>query len=122
MRYALLIALLALPAMADEREVFYGTWGTQQQCARTAIKPGGTVLAAPFEISDEWLRQGTHWCRLNWLPVEPREDGYRARARALCGEDTVRDYALGLELSGDELTLRWGFLLSNTQLARCPAS
>jgi len=121
-RYAFLIALLAVPAAADEREVFYGTWGTAQQCSRAPIKPGGTVLAEPFEISSDWLRQGRLWCRLSWFSIEPREDGFFTGARAQCGEDSLRDYILGMELSGDDLTLRWDFPLSNGPLARCPGS
>lgn len=120
MRYAFLIVLLAFPAAADERAVFYGTWGTAKQCSRAPVKPGGTVLAAPFEISPEWLRQGQIWCRLSWFPIEPRGDGFFSGARAQCGEDTVRDYMLGVELSGGELTLRWDFPLSSGPLARCP--
>ncbi|MEM8648745.1 MAG: hypothetical protein AAGF86_20715 [Pseudomonadota bacterium] len=131
MRYALLIALLAFPAAAlsaatavaaDEREVFYGTWGTPKQCARAPIKPGGTVLAEPFEIDAEWLRQGRFWCRLSWYPIEQREDGFFTGARAQCGEDSVRGYSLGMVLSGDKLTLRWDFPRSNGPLALCPRS
>ena len=123
MRYAFLICLLAFPAQAaDEREAFYGTWGTPKQCARETIKPGGTVLAEPFEISSDWLRQGQLWCSLNWYPIETREDGVFSGAFAQCGEDSVRDYALGMKLSGDNLTLRWDFPLSNGPLARCSDS
>ena len=120
MRYALLIVLLAFPATAGERTVFYGTWGTAEQCARAPIKPGGTVLAQPFEIGAGWLKQGRIWCRLRWFPVQPREDGSFTGANAQCGEDAVRDYILRMELSGDDLTLRWGLLRSNGPLRRCP--
>ncbi|MEM7506965.1 MAG: hypothetical protein AAF415_09460 [Pseudomonadota bacterium] len=119
MRCAVLIALLASPVASEEREVFYGTWGTPEQCTGTPIKPGGTVRAEPFEINPEWLRHGEVWCRLSWFPVEPREDGFFTGAQAQCGEDAVRGYRLGMELSGDELLLRWGFLLSNGPLQRC---
>ena len=126
MRYAFLIALLAFPAAAadddDERAVFYGAWGTAAQCARAPIKPGGTVLAEPFEIGSGWLRQGRIWCRLAWFPVQAREDGAFTGANAQCGEDAVRDYLLRLELSGNDLTLRWGLHRSNGPLARCPDS
>ncbi len=117
-----MIALFAFPAVAEEREIFYGTWGTPKQCAREPIKAGGTVLAEPFEISSDWLKQGQLWCRLNWFPIEVRKDGLFSGAQAQCGEDSVRDYLLGMRLSNDKLTLRWGFPLSNGPLKRCPAS
>ncbi|MEM8876871.1 MAG: hypothetical protein AAGD23_03255 [Pseudomonadota bacterium] len=122
MRHAIVITLLLMPvtAAADERKTLLGTWGTANQCARAPIKPGGTVLAEPFEISSGWLRQGRFGCRLNWGPVETREDGFFTTAQAQCGEDTVRDYSLGMVLMGDELTLRWDFPLSNGPLMRCP--
>lgn len=118
----LVIALLASPAVADERDAFYGTWGTAQQCARAPIKPGGTVLAEPFEIDAEWLKQGTLWCRLSWVPLQPREDGAFTGAQAQCGEDSLRGYFLRMELVGEALTLRWGLLTQTGPLERCPNS
>ncbi len=122
MRYAFLILLLATPAVADERDVFYGTWGTSKQCSRAPIKPGGTVLAEPFKISSDWLEQGQIWCRLKWYPMQRREGGVFTAAQAQCGEDSVRDYYLRMELSDDRLTLRWNFLLSNGPMVRCPGA
>ncbi|MEX3011212.1 hypothetical protein [Hoeflea sp. TYP-13] len=113
------IVPLVVPAAADDRAVFYGTWGTAKQCSRAPIRTGGTVLKEPFVISSGWLRQGRFWCRLNWGPVEPREHGFFTGAHAQCGEDTARGYFLGMILSGDDLTLRWGFPLSNGPLRRC---
>jgi hypothetical protein len=124
MRLLVLIVLLALSAaaFADERERFYGTWGTAKQCAREPIKPGGTVLAEPFEISADWLRQGQFGCSLRWGPMDRRENGFFTGANAQCGEDAARAYFLGMRLSGDELTLRWDFPVSNGPLRRCQAS
>ena len=124
MRFVFLIVLLAFPADAadNERAAFYGTWGTVKQCARAPIKPGGTVLAAPFEISQDWLKHGRVWCRLKWFPLQPREDGFFTGAEAQCGEDSVRDYVLRMDLSGDGLTLRWDLFRSSGPLARCPSS
>jgi len=113
------IALLTASVAADDRTVFYGAWGTAKQCARAPIRPGGTVLAEPFVIDSEWLRQGRFWCRLSWGPVEPRENGFFTGARAQCGEDAARGYFLGMILSGNDLTLRWDFPLSNGPLRRC---
>lgn len=121
MRWTLLFTFLTLPtiAAADAREQFYGTWGTAKQCAKDPIKEGLTVRAQPFEITDEWLKQGQLWCRLDWFPVEPREDSVFTGAYAQCGEDAVRGYILGMRLSDEKLTLRWDVLLSNGPLARC---
>jgi len=124
MRYIFLTILLALPALAAaaEREALYGKWGTPKQCARELIKEGGTVLAEPFEINAQWLRQGQLWCRLNWFPTEVREDGLFTGAYALCGEDAAQSYTLGMVLSDSKLTLRWDFPLSNGPLERCTDS
>lgn len=105
----------------DERETLYGVWGTAAQCARAPIISGGTVLSEPYEISSEWLRHGRIWCRLTWFPTEAREDGFFTGARAQCGEDSVRDYMLGMVVSGENLTLRWDFRLVGP-LARCSDS
>lgn len=117
-----LILLVAGPAGAGDHDRFLGTWGTAEQCARAPIKPGGTVLAAPFEIGQLWMKQGQLWCRLDWGPVETRDEGVFTAATAQCGEDSVRGYFLGLRLAGDELTLRWDFPHSNGPLKRCPTS
>lgn len=123
MRYVVLILLLSVStAAADERAVLYGTWGTAKQCARAPITPGGSVLAAPFEISPLAVRQGPVACMLKWFPIAPRENGLFTGAFAQCGEDAVRDYFLRMELSGHELTLRWGLLHANGPLTRCPGS
>jgi len=123
MRHAWILAFIAFPvAAADEREAIYGTWGTEKQCARAPIQAGVDVLAQPFEITPRWLRQGQHWCSLKWGPIEARGDGFFTGAHAQCGEDSVRGYFIGMELSGGELTLRWDFPISNGPLARCPTS
>ena len=122
MRVALLIALLSVPGFADERSQFYGTWGTEQQCARAPIKQGGTVLAAPFEIDERWLKHGDFWCELKWFPVEPRDRGIFTGAMAQCGEDTVKGYRLRMVLSEGKLMLRWGLEHANGPLARCESS
>ena len=112
-------ALLALPANAAEQTVFYGIWGTKNQCAGNPIKPGGTVLDTPFEISKDWLRQGGQWCRLNWGPVEKRKQGYFSVANALCGEDNAQSYFLGFVLAKNDLTIRWAFPHKSGPLNKC---
>jgi len=121
---ALVFVLLNVPALADssDHDRFLGTWGTAEQCARSPIKPGGTVLAEPFEIGRLWMKQGQLWCKLDWGPVETGDEGAFTAATAQCGEDSVRGYFLGMRLVGDELTLRWDFPHSNGPLKRCPLS
>lgn len=99
--------------------MFYGHWGTQAQCDKKSIKPGGTVLSAPFEIDKRWFKQGQQWCLLNWGVIEKRKNGYFTAANALCGEDAPQSYFLGLELKNNELTLRWDFPRKNGPLMRC---
>lgn len=120
----MIIALFALatPAAADERSALYGTWGTAQQCAREPLGPGLTIKAEPFQIGAQWLKRGKIWCRLNWFPIQEREDEIFTGAFAQCGEDGVRDYYLRLNLAGDELTIRWDLIVSNGPLTRCPSS
>ncbi|MEL7524553.1 MAG: hypothetical protein AAFN16_02210 [Pseudomonadota bacterium] len=117
-----LIVLLASPAQAGDHDRFLGTWGTAEQCARAPIKPGGTVLAEPFEIGRLWMKHGQHWCKLDWGPVETGDEGAFTAATAQCGEDSVRGYFLGLKLAGDALTLRWDFPHFNGPLKRCAGS
>lgn len=124
-RVALLIVLtvvLALPAGADERKSFLGTWGSADQCAHSLIKPNGSVRAQPFVISQGSLRHGDVWCRLDWGPVETHSNGLFTGAHARCGEDSVRQHFVGMMLSGGELSLRWDFLVMNGPLGRCSAS
>ncbi|WP_029065838.1 hypothetical protein [Labrenzia sp. DG1229] len=123
MRYLLLLfALFATPASAGEHVAFLGTWGTKAQCARTPVQPGGTLLSEPFEIGRNWLRQGQLWCALKWGPVEARENGAFTAANAQCGEDSERSYLIGMQLTGDELILRWNFPHKSGSLNRCPGS
>ena len=123
MPYAVFVLLILLPTVAmaqkDSRAAFYGTWGTPAQCTREPVKPGGTVLSQPFEISSGWLKQGDFWCGLNWGPIARRSNGLFAGAHAQCGEDAQRSYFIGLELSDSNLRIRWDFPFSNGPLARC---
>ncbi len=119
MRWLLPFLLLVGPASAEDSSVFFGTWGTEAQCAGAPIQPGGSVMASPFVINDSFLQQSGIWCRLSWGPVEDQGDALVSGALALCGEDSVQGYQLGLRLTDDVLTLRWGILRQNTGLRRC---
>ena len=111
-------------AWADEakHQPFYGTWGTHQQCARTAIVDGGSVMHEPFEIGPVWLKQGKLWCQLNWGPLDGQNGRYFTAAHAQCGEDSVRGYFLRMQLVEGQLQLRWEFPISNGPLQRCAPS
>lgn len=97
-----------------------GTWGTPAECAGRLIAEGGTVRAAPVEISDRWLKQGSTVCQLLWLGAFPREGELFATARATCGEDSARSYKLDLILKGEDLHLFWNEEIANGPLHRCP--
>ena len=117
----LALGFVSAPAAAD-RAKFFGVWGTTQQCARDFIKPGGSVRAAPYEISEDWLKDGRVWCQLRWFPVEQRGAATFTGAHARCGEDAVRGYLLGMTLEGGALTLRWDVFRATPPLRRCPVS
>lgn len=117
---AVLFVLAASTSFADERERVFGTWGDARQCAREPLLEGGSVSAEPFEISADWLRHGRIWCRLNWFPIETRDGGFFTGAHAVCGEDSVAVYMLGMVLDEERLTLRWDFRRFGP-LERCSA-
>ena len=119
MRSALLMVLIAYPAIADDRSMFYGLWGTEQQCTRQPMIPDGTIRHEPYHIDRDWLRHGKTWCHLSWFPIQPRPDGAFTGARAQCGEDSVRGYTLRLNLTGDAMTLRWDVFWAKGPLKRC---
>lgn len=126
MRTLILTSLLILAPLAalseeavDKHDAFYGIWGTKKQCAREPFKKGGTVRAAPYVITPQWIKQGNLWCSLNWGAVENSPTGKQSAANAHCGEDSVRSYFLGFKLKEEKLTLRWDFLRANGPLERC---
>jgi len=106
---------------AADRELLYGEWGTETQCARALITPKGTKLAEPFDIQKDWLGHGDLWCRLNWGTLAPEPDGLFTTAQAACGEDAVRGYNINFRLDGQELTLVWNLWHRVGPLRRCSA-
>ena len=120
--HLIIFLFLVQHVSADERSLLYGAWGTKKQCAGTPIKTGGTVLAAPFVISDQWMQHGKLWCKINWHPIDKRENGIFTGALAQCGEDSVRGYTIGFDLRDNELTIRWDFPHKNGPLMKCPNS
>lgn len=117
---ALVLCAAPLGAVAQEPALL-GTWGTQAQCTRQTILPGGSVRAAPYEISEGWLRHGTFWCRLSWFPAQERPRGVYASVVALCGEDAVRTHTLAFVLEGGILRMAWNESLLSPPMQRCPS-
>jgi len=118
------LSLFVTSSFAEDRESFYGTWGTEKQCSRKPIIEGGTFLAEPFEIGAEWLKHGQLWCSITWYPVGERENGTRfTNAHARCGEDSVRDYLMRFTLSDkNELTISWDLTTKKGPLNQCTTS
>lgn len=120
-KYSLLtLFVVSVSALASDRAVLYGEWGSSAQCARALITPKGTKLAEPFSIQSEWLAHGDSWCRLTWGTVAHKPDGLFAVAHALCGEDSALGYTINFRLSGDELNLSWNLWHKVGPLMRCP--
>jgi hypothetical protein len=115
--FALLLPVTA--ALAADQQRLFGKWGTDAQCSRALLIPNGTKKAAPFDIRPNWLAHGDVWCRLIWLNAGTRSGNYFSIARALCGEDAVRNYYITFTLSNEELVLDWNLPLKNGPLKRC---
>lgn len=78
------LAVFAGTASATDLPALYGRWGTHAQCTGLPVKPGGTVMATPFEIRPDWLQHGQIWCSLTWFPAQMRGDGLFVTAGVLC--------------------------------------
>lgn len=103
-----------------DTESLYGKWGTEAQCEGKLIIPEGTKRASSFVIQKDWLGHGDVWCRLNWLSVNATEKSTVAFAQALCGEDSIRDYRVKIQRTGDTLSIAWGIGIgTNGPLMRC---
>ena len=115
----MVMCLLTVSVASANQESLYGKWGTEAQCSGALITPKGTRRASPFKIESSWLEYGDVWCRLNWSIVKETEDGLRATASAVCGEDSVRDYMISFFLKNEALTISWNIQYKNGPLARC---
>lgn len=123
-----LLCLIASGAIAwgteDRVALLTGRWGTDGQCRGDLLTPGGSVRAAPYVLSPEWLEHGGTWCRLTWHAPQRMPYGTYIPARGLCGEDAARvwDLAFVLDDTGPADTLRvlWGDSLVTSPMQRCP--
>ena len=115
----LVCLLMTPPALSNDRDALYGQWGTLRQCSAELIVDDGSKKAAPFILSADWLSHGEVWCRLRWQHSDSTVEFTEATARAVCGEDSVRDYHVEMLLANDLLTLIWDRWLVNGPLRRC---
>lgn len=116
---------IPFPAFAQEdgRAAFLGIWGSQAQCAREPIMPGGARQHSPAEIGPEWFQQHGIWCRLRWFDAQARDGGLYVKTRAMCGEDSALGYWLAFDLDTSraipELSVIWDDALVNGPMTRC---
>lgn len=97
----------------------FGTWGTTAQC--NADKAGGKQKQRffPLVINNEWIKQGMIYCHLQWQGHSSLGTVTRAQALAQCGEDTLREYQISLNLENKKLIVRWSKDFSTKALEAC---
>lgn len=100
-------------------EALFGTWGSPAQCEAHRSGEIDNPALYPTQISGEWIRQGMIYCYLQWRDQSPGLSGLQAIADAQCGEDTLREYRLVLELQHETLRIHWSSDFSTAGLQRC---
>lgn len=100
---------------------FLGTWGTDAQCDAHARKQRNDPRLHPYELSDEWLKQGFLYCFVGWRAYRQRNGDHWANLWLRCGEDAVRQYDALLRIADDQLTIRWSDDFTTRPLRRCHA-
>ena len=107
------------PPQTEGPEKLFGIWGTDNQCTAHA---GGNRIDQrlfPVVISNEWIQQGWIYCYLQWYDTSSTASITQATAFAQCGEDTIRDYQLIMELTDDQLQIQWSSTFTSSPLRRC---
>ena len=96
-----------------------GAWGNAAQCA--AHRAGGNRDPRLFAylISDDWIQQGSIYCRVDWQPPRGDDTDLTVGAFARCGEDGPREYHLLLQLSQGKLRIRWSEDFTTAALEAC---
>ncbi len=108
------IGIEALPSdRIEPPPVLLDTWGTAAQCA-------AAEAASPYRIGRNWFEKGGVYCYIAWLANYPRAGGAETHAFAQCGEDTLREYRIVLQLDGETLRIRWSETYTTPALSRCP--
>ena len=59
------------------------------------------------------------YCYLRWRNHDEVSGSLQAMADAQCGEDTIRDFRLVLELQNEKLKIHWSQDFSTTELLSC---
>lgn len=103
----------------DAPDSLLGTWGTGTQCDAHRAGDTSSPSLLPYEITQEWIRQGFIYCYLSWNGHEKGNDAVTAYARAQCGEDNLRDYRLRLRHSAGRLQIRWSEDFTTAKLQHC---
>ena len=106
-------------AGAAAPESLFGTWGSPAQCAAHRAGEFDNPALYPYEISQDWIRQGLVYCYMRWRNKSDGTYGLQAMAEAQCGEDTIRDYRLVLELREETLRIHWSADFSTASLQLC---
>jgi len=96
-----------------------GTWGTSQQCAEARAGNAEAQRLFPYEVSDDWIRQGPIYCYTDWRQQYRSGQTIEAQAFAQCGEDTLREYRIALILSDKALRIHWSPDFATPALRRC---
>ena len=126
-----LLLVVAFPALAQSGyrlqpesgqagpKALFGTWGSPAQCEAHRSGDFENPALYPTQISQEWIRQGLIYCYLQWRDQSPATSGIQAIADAQCGEDTLREYRLVLELQNETLRIHWSADFSTPDLQMC---
>jgi len=102
-------------------EALFGTWGTAAQCAAHKAGNNTDMRLFPYVISNDWIQQGMVYCYLVWRERFSDATGTQAYAFAQCGEDSVRDYQVFLDLREGTLRIRWSEDFTTRELQACEA-
>lgn len=97
----------------------FGIWGTRAQCRAHQVDEFENPGLYPYEISHDWIRQGQVYCFLRWRNHDEVSGLLQAMADAQCGEDTIRDFRLVLELQNEKLRIHWSSDFSTKELQSC---
>ena len=96
-----------------------GTWGTAIQYDAHRAGDTSSPSLLPYEITQQWIRQGFIYCYLSWVGQELHDDTVSAHAWAQCGEDNLRDYRLRLQRKAGYLQIRWSDDFITASLEAC---
>ena len=100
-------------------QALFGTWGTAEQCAAHKAGNNTDLRLFPYVISNDWIQHGMVYCYLGWREQFTNASGAQAHAVAQCGEDSLRDYQVFLDLRDGSLRIRWSEDFTTRELQAC---